>query len=418
MTKILNMIKRLKKIIVLIFLILLPVLTVFPQFTVYFIYKGSYYIDFKLINNEEIPIEPFNVLKIIDQSQTHRVLLSSLEKSRLSSLFFVGDHYEFNNIALSMIDMDLYKIYDKINNFGITFSIGSYDNIIIHTAVNFGIDDKYKEFDILDMIASSFSVKLLLKRITGKMEKEELKIDNRGQEKEEIKEEYQNFINQLKSMKSDVELMEYLTKYVKLNFNIKPDFSLKTDWINPQDLYFYKEGDYKSCAFFYFYTLQQCGIPVRSYLISHIKRKDEEEIEKMHYIFFSKNRDKIHKIEIEYNMVNSDKILLEFSDNYENSKLKKPPDIFFYEPPSFENSIFIITAKINEKWIYTTGINWVDVGIYVPERVCSHYTKNGCYYTYLGGDREGKSIDIVYYIFNNIPFKNDDFTWDVFFPAK
>jgi hypothetical protein len=100
---------KFKKNFIIIFLIFLTQF-LFCNIVIKFVYSysGVDYQILSLTDKKEIPIEAFNALKILGQSQTHRILLTSLEKSRLSSLFYVGDHYEFNDVELYL---------DNINHF-------------------------------------------------------------------------------------------------------------------------------------------------------------------------------------------------------------------------------------------------------------------------------------------------------------
>jgi hypothetical protein len=389
-----------------IFLLLFLVVFLSKIFTaeeIYFIYKSKDYFK-KIINKKEIPIEPFNALKEIDQSQTHRVLINNMEKSILSSLFYIGDSYKFNNVKIFLKDINYYQIIDYDDNTSLSFSLGKYNNIILLSVIKF---DNTKDVGILDKLASTFFLKSKLIKISGK-----LKVEN-NEKKEENKltdlniiEEYQKFIDNLKKLSSK-EKIDYLTKYVKLNFELSVNNDITTNWTNPANLYYYKKGDYKSCAFFYYYSLKSVGLPVRAYLINHLERKNQDDIEKMADIFKERKHDMVQWIEMEYKNVNSRTNLIEFSDNYVNSKLRKPPDIFFYKPPVFEKSIFLIAVEIDNRWLYTTGINWIDANIRIPERACAHYARNGCYYANFDND-----FDIM----NNIALNKDEFIWNIFYP--
>ncbi len=347
-----------------IILFLFITLQIFPEYEIYFIYNDRYYYQ-KLINPEEIQIEPFNALKYVDVSQSHRLLINYQQKSILNSLVYIGDTYQFNNIKLILKNINMYQITDNDTRISLSFSIAKYDNVILLSCVKF---DKSKEITIIDKLASAFTVKMLLIKMTGKIEAEA------NTNKEEIKPtdvtiqaEYQKFLNDLKKLKNR-ELLDYITQFVKLNFELSPDRNITGEWVSPADLYFYKKGDYKSCAFFYYYTLKSLGLPVRAYLASFLEKKDQADIEKMSYAFRTRKPELIQEIEIEYKNVNARSNLLQFTDDYMNSKLKRPPDIFFYKPPDFEKATLLITVQINNRWIYTTGTNWTDAGIYTPER--------------------------------------------------
>ncbi|MCK4796300.1 MAG: hypothetical protein KAT05_02900 [Spirochaetes bacterium] len=396
-----------KKITVLIFF-LFPLFLASSNFKIYFIYKDKdYYIA--PIEKKDNPIKAFNALKVIDQSQTHRVLLSSLEKSRLMSLFYVGDKYEFNDVEVMLKYNQKYQIRDKSTGFKVMFGIGKYDSIVLHSAVNFGD----KKFDITDKLASTFAIKLLLKKMTGKFKKKDIVINDQTLPDVEINKEYEKFIEQLRRLKK-AEIFKYLIKYINLNFQLEAETGITEDWVHPANLFFYKKGDYKSFAFFYYYTLKQLGFKVRSYLVSYIVKKEKEEINRMYQLFkkkYKNNNDliKIQELELQYKYVNPSSHLKNFSYDYKHLKSTRPSIMFYYYPPDFKFSIFLVAVEINEKWIYTTGDKWVDAGIYKAERICAHYAKNGCYYAYIEKD---------FAILNNLSFSEKEILWDVFYDVK
>ncbi|MBN2547468.1 MAG: hypothetical protein JXB50_16810 [Spirochaetes bacterium] len=399
-----------KKIIFSFFILTLSLKPVKADIIITFLHKGRYY-EVSPFERKDINIETFDPLKIIDQSQKYRLILSSLEKSRLASLFFVGDKYEFNDVQLELIDTTVYKITDKLNYLSIKFSTGKYDNIIINSAINFG----RKEFNDTDKIATSLTVKYLLKKMTGKLERVENKITNRGLSKPQIDKEFKKFLDELKTQKPG-DIIYYLTKFAELNFELDlSNKNLTDEWTNPVDLYFYKKGDYKSFAFFYYYVLKEIGYSVKLYLVAPLIKRDEKELNELYEIFINKkNKDYIYKVqelEQEYERVDSKKILKDFSDNYYESMKQRPAPIFFYKPPDFNSAVLITAVKINEKWMYTTGNKWISTEIINPDRICYHYSGGICYYSQIIND----IIDTI--IFNNLPFteRDLDILWDVYY---
>lgn len=400
-----------KKFILSLFFILYFINQICAKFEIYFIYKGNDYFV-SPISNEAISIDPFDALKEIDQSQVHRLLLTSLEKSRLSSLFYVGEKFVYNNIELELINNDKFQIHDMIEGYKIIFSIGKkYDNIIIESSLNFGT----KDFNITDKLATSFTVKYLLRRMINKITiKKDVKMDNMGQQDSKVSGEYNKFIDELK-LYDPADAFNYITKYTELNFSITPKKNILEDWVNPVNLYFYKEGDYKSLAFFYYYSLKQAGFKVRSYLVTDLIRKNEEDIDYLKDLFNKKfkpseNLKRIQELELQYKHVNPNTNIKNFFDDYLYTKLKRPASIFFYYPPKFEESVFLITVELNDKWIYTVGNKWIDADIKNnPERTCAHYSRNGCYYTYIEKD---------FAILNNYPLDEKDIIWDLFYGIK
>lgn len=363
------------------------------------------------INYEAIKIAPFDALMEIDQDQKHKLLLSSLEKSRLTSLLFVGDNYEFNNIEIKLSNKgdyqeDIYQILDKLSGFSVTFSLGEYDNIILHSAINF----QDKEFNIIDKIASSLAVKTLLKKMTGIISKQDEAIYERKIENTEILASYDEFIDQLKHLNKE-EIFTQLKNYVNLNIRLIGKTGITSDWIHPANLYFYKKGDYKSIAFFYYYTLKKMGFNVAAYLVSDLIKKEKDELENLHELFSKKYKNnsdllKIQNIESEYKYVDTSYILK--YQSYKN-KYSKPSNVYFYLPPNFKKSVYLVAIEINNKWLYTTGDKWIDANITSSDRTCAHYSQNGCFYAY---------IDLDTIFLNNLPFTEKDITWKVFYDVK
>ncbi len=398
-----------KKITIFILIFILALELMNAEITITFIYKGRYF-QVSPVESKDFNIDTFDPLKIIDQSQKYRLILTSLEKSRLASLFYVGDSYDFNDVELQLINTDTYKIKDKLNNLSVKFIIGKFDNIIINSAINFG----NKEFNDTDKIASSLTVKYLLKKMTGKLESVENKITNKGLSDVQINKEFKEFLNELKKLKQD-EIVYYLAKYSELNFELNlSNRKLTEEWVNPVDLYFYKKGDYKSFAFFYYYVLKEIGYSVKLYLVTPLVKKDEKELNELYELFINKkSKDFIYKVQMleqQYDRVDAKKVLKDFSENYDDSMKKRPYPIYFYRPPLFDSAVLITAVQLNNKWIYTTGNRWVNTDIINPDRICYHYSGGVCYYYQIVND----VIDTI--IFNNLPFtdKDLDVLWNVY----
>lgn len=379
----------------------------FSEIQVVFDYKNIRY-NLRPIENKEYKIEMFDAVKEVDQPLKHRIMLSTLEKSKLFSLFYVGDKYEFNSIEIMLVDLNKYQITYKTTGIKIIFSIGEYDSIVLHSALNFG----EKEIDKVDKIASSLTIKILLKMLTGIIEKKESFKSSININDTKIIEEYNDFLNQLKKL-SRQEIFNYLKNYIDINFQITGKKNIKEDWIHPAKLYFYKSGDYKSFALFYYYTLQKLGFKVRSYFVSDLIRKQKNDLDDMYELFSKKYKDNkdledIRILESEYHHINSSTNLTSFINTFKTDKHGQPPAVYFYYPPDFDSAAFIVAFELNDRWLYTTGENWIDAGIYTPERVCDHYTRGGCYYSYIMNDM---------ILLNNQPIIEDSIEWDIFFSA-
>lgn len=373
-----------------------------------FLHQGQYY-TVKPISNKIIDIEQFDPLKIVDQSQKHRFLITSLEKSRLASLFYLGDNYQFNSVRLELIAVGFYKIEDLENKISIKFRIGKFDNIVISSII------KFSDNEIINKIASALTVKILLKKMNGIIEGTKKEFSNKGISSKEIESEFKKFIDELKKKRGE-EILYYLTRFAELNFELDiSQKSLSNDWINPVDLYFYKKGDYKSFTFFYYYLLKESGYNAKLYLVTPLIKKDKNELNELYDLFSNRKnpeyRNKIEILEMDYNRVNQKKIVKDFSDNYIVSTRNRPPSIFFYKPPDFEKSTLIATVKIGEAWIYTTGTKWIKTGAIEPDWVCYNYSNGKCYYT------EIDSTILETLIFNNLPVteRDIDIIWDIYF---
>ncbi|OHD27809.1 MAG: hypothetical protein A2086_16410 [Spirochaetes bacterium GWD1_27_9] len=440
-----------KKLLFLLFSLIFISFGIFSQsrdIDIEFLHKGKYY-SLKPVNNKSFELNNiFYPLIEIDNSQVHRVILTSTEKTKLLSLNFVGDSYEFNNIQIIHKNKDVYSIIDKINNLKVNFGIGDYDCIILYSVIKF----TKKELNLFDKIATVIFVKTLLKKIEGefslkidipelieqiefdkkiiaKITNEKLKdfilkmyqfdekrnfyiLKDIGKNKENRDsinnilidisfysqngykdlqkiEAYQQFIFELKRLKKN-ETFSYIRKYIQFNFKLIMDNKITSDWISPYDLYYNKEGNYKSIAFFYYNTLKELDFNVKSYFVTDLRKRPNDEINQILNLSLEEKQ----KLEREYKYVKS---------SYNLDELR------FYYSPNFLDSTYIITVEIDGKWLYTTGNDWIDAGIYKSERVCSHYARKGCYYSLFEKDK---------LILENIPINEKDILWDVFYELK
>lgn len=350
-------------------------------------------------------------------------------------------------------DENKYYIYDQKNKFGIIFGIGDYDSIVLYSYLNFSeeekkpVKDRFEEFDLL---ASTFAVKILLNKISGEfnniiniprnfetdyfeneilpfIEKDEnkvkllalyekkakkyvLKYDLSENEEKEVfeilsdslyikkrgiknieREEILNkFINQLKNLDKD-KIFEYLAKFVRLNVSVNiSKNNIYSNWVSPGDLYYFKKGDKKSVALFYYYILNKLGYKVRAYLVSDMERKSGGDLVK------------------ERKMSVNDRQILDSLYSQVSAKYNREEVLKYYQP-NIENAVFLIALESNGKWIYTTGEKWIDGNILKEERVCVDYMKKSCYYTYLPN---------VEYFIGALPLMKSDIIWDIFFSLE
>jgi len=373
-------------------------------------------------------------------------MLNTIERSRLRGLNFVGDKYEFNEIEIILIAINKYLITDKKYNFSIVFGIGDYESIVINTFLMF---DNSKG-ERLNKIATCMTVKDLLEKMSGKLTpnfiipdllkfedftkifdsltKEDKNIftklyqidenknyyiltkegqvyENRiliyeiltkiGYEQKEKNidstkiEHYNKFIDQLKKVER-YEIFNYLKRYIELNFTILLDNNYDSNWINPYDLYYYKKGNYKSIAFFYFYVLKELNFNVKFFIVVEKIKKNKESLIKLSKM----NQQEKEKLQILYKYVKP-------SYNLE--------ELLYYEPPNIEKAKFLVNFENNGKWIYSSGGTWVDDDIYRSERAIANFLGKGCYYS------EVKNYNNIV---NNIPMREQEFEWDVFYDSK
>lgn len=437
-----------KKILIITY-ILAVIFSLHSYLKVEILYNNTYY-KLKSIDKRSIRIQQLKTYRFIGKEQMHRIILNTTEKSRLESLLFTGDNYTFNEINLKKIDSYTYKITNTITEISFEFSIGSYDSIIIHTALNFdNKNNTESQFNLLDKLASAVAVKDLLDKMKGDIEPRSdiprfiehekfklllIEIDNESDKtflesmytlnstkshyylspyitsidqnkirqvlteadfsftqhysENQRKEAYERFVNQLAEL-SQEDAFKHLVNFVNLNIKITNKSSITSKWTHPIDIYYLKEGDYKSVTLFLHHTLISSGFETKAYFINPLMKRDFDNTNELQ----------------NYKGNNKTQLLLKYKyvDTYANIN----PTVFF--PPDHKNSTFITTVKIEDKWLYTTGDRWIDNGIRSSERCCYDYEDGGCYYSEL------TDID---HLLKNIPLNSNFFFWKVFFPVE
>lgn len=429
---------------IMIFLFLISSLSSYASFRVQIIHRNRYHF---LNVYDTVPIrleEEFSLLENVDRTQIHRIMLNNIEKSRLNSLLFVGDSYSFNNMGIKKISPFMYRATDLAGEYSIDFSLGKYDDIIIHSYVNFYNRrwESYKEVDEYDKIASGMAVKMILDRLVGSITNKsdlplilteldianiKFELDNdrdfriiersytrrndrefylrqdltgaeefqlrksfdkvgfkysRSLESKDKMDAYYEFVNQLKLYDTPEKIFDKLSHFVTINFKIIDDLSVDGSWTNPYEVFHSKRGDYKSIAFFYYYTFNRLDIDCQGYFVTPLTRKTVPD----------NNR---------YTMEQQNAVLVR-----NRISLSSNLDIRKFNMPDFRKSVFLITVKYNGKWIYTTGRNWIKTDILDRDRVAAHYSRNGCYYAVF---REALLV------MENIPINPDRLRWEVFY---
>lgn len=417
--------------------------SVYAEFSMQLIYQERYY-NLTICETASLAVNKYVVVSAIDRTQIHRIMLSSVEKSRLLSLLYVGDSYSFNQVKLTKISTDLYRIEDLENKFGISFSYGEYDDIILYSYINFCSADHrlYTEVDDMDKIASGVSVKILLSKIHGSYApKTDLPLTITAQEMDYLKtysddetemviiynaypkrgdgtyylrqdlvpdeeivlrqtldrlhfsfsktfaykdkvDAYERFITQLRSYGTPEQIFDKLREFVTINFRVIDDYSMTTDWVNPYELYYSKKGDYKSIAFFYYETFTELNLDCEAFFVAPLTKKSMPDQKPL-------SRDE-----------NDAQLLLHGINPSSNL------DLTAYNLPEYTKAVLLVAVKYDNRWIYTTGKKWVYTDIVKKERVTAHYSKNGCYYSVL---RDSQLI------IENIPLNPKKLHWEVFF---
>ncbi|MCG8569872.1 MAG: hypothetical protein MJB14_07005, partial [Spirochaetes bacterium] len=186
--------------------------------------------------------------------------------------------------------------------------------------------------------------------------------------------------------------------YIELNFLVVPSQTINSNWILPEDLFYEKKGDYKSIAYFYYYVLKELSenknndyqpIP---YLVTPLVKKSNLELEKES----TYNSSQRNAMLTQYNRVR------DLNDIKNRIKMTVP-----YHPPELNQAVFLVACKIDDRWIYTTGIQWIDSGIFNPEQCCYDYEPGGCYYSQITDD-----LQIQHRPTN--PFLESEVYWKVF----
>lgn len=414
----------------------------FPEFRIQVIYKGLYY-HLVPYETKSYPVRNLYVSRIIDKEQLHRIRLDSISKSKLSSLLYVGDSYAFHDVRLSLISDRVYLIEDLTNHFQIRFSVADYDSVVLQSFLNFYNPrwQTWKDLSEVDYIASAIAVKVLLDQLSapparkndlpmvisepemqgfgeedprgaetlrkfyqkstrkdGYYLKQNLRPDeealirealdsfqysffNTLNEKKRI-EAYAEFIAQLASYGTEEEIFKKVKEFVSINFRVIDDYDIVGDWVNPYDLLYEKKGDYKSIAFFYYYTFKQLGLATQAYFVVPLERRKAED-------------------KRQYSQAEKRTTLLKHGiDPANNLDFRK------YEFPDFKKSVLLVSLKQGEHWFYSTGKHWVFSDVTKSDRTVSHYSKNGCYYSIL------KDTQLI---IENIPIPEHKLKWELFF---
>ena len=402
---------------------------------------------------------PFSAMNNIERDQVHKIMLDNIEKARVSSLKFVGDKYEFNGIEIQSVLYrgdslsyagKQYKITDKNEKYSIIFSIGDYDTIVLHSYMTFKNRQKSPIEDIDNKYATIFTVKNMLAKITGKIDtiadlpvsfskevfendlpnkiknnwdkkffakcykytgsryvlldtvsveqqKNLLKIYNdayatNGYTDIERQNALDKFIAQLSAKKPD-EILDSLDKYVTLNITASNnEYTLTDEWQTPWDLFYTGAGDYKSICLFCYYVLSRLDFNVRTYFVADLQMRTKAAPDMGKTL--SETQLNLKK---EYRNVSS-----------EYSSIK---ELYRYNPPSIKNAVFLVAVERKEngrsQWQYSYGKKWIKCDVSDGNRVCSSYTKGGCYYA--------DTSDKEYHLIHNFPMTEDFVMWSVFF---
>jgi hypothetical protein len=422
-------------------LLLLTCCSIFARFRVQVIYKNVYYFmePYETTSYPTKNAKNLYVSRIIDKTQLHRIRLDSTQKSKLESLLFTGDSYTFNKVRLTLVhpatypgNMGSFKIENLDGDpFAIYFTVADYDSVVLQSYINF-YNPRWNTFtepgNELDYITSAISVRILLDRLSGKIEwksdlPQVLTVDKMNEiytqdpdlertikeyywerknnggyvlrtnltsadevalrnlldkadfnfsktmaDKERI-EAYENFIKQLASYGNSEEIFEKLVQFVSVNITAVEDYDIHSDWIKPYNLLYTRKGDYKSIAFFYYHTFKRLGLNCEAFFTVPLEKKEKQD--------FTKD---ISWEEIENELIKHN------IDVSTNLNIKK------YKYPEFADARLIVAFKYKKSWRYTSGVQWIQTDLQdkTGERITAHYSKNGCYYMKLNEDLSGR----------------------------
>jgi hypothetical protein len=421
------------------FFLFIHVASLFPLEKIFLIYKDFEY-NLIPVSAKEIETSGINILKEIDDYQRHRIILETSEKMKLSGLSYVGDKLELNGIEISLIYADTYQIKYPADKITLKFSIGEKSELLLKTALNYKISSKLKDyktvkteksemdkslnFDAMDIIASSVYVKELLRRMImlPDMSREEKKSPSEISP-ELVNEQYEKFIENLVKM-DKTEILKSITKFIEYNIRTSGAGKVTEKWTTPAALYFFKEGDYKSIALFYYNTLKRIDeintkknkpksslFNPKPYFAIALEKKNKADADTILNVFTNKYKsiddmNRIQALEMQYKRVVLNE---ELNYNPDRPSFSKPQNIYFYKAPELSASTFLVAINIEDGWIYTTGEKWVNPKLSLPERCPAHFFGNGCYYTLVEKD---------YALISNQPIDEKDILWNVFYSTK
>ncbi len=443
-------------------LLLLVCCSTFARFRVQVIYKNVYYFmePYETTSYPTKNARNLYVSRIIDKTQLHRIRLDSTEKSKLESLLFTGDSYTFNNVRLTLVhpatypgNMGSFKIENLDGDpFAIYFTVADYDSVVLQSYINF-YNPRWNSFtepgNELDYITSAISVRILLDRLSGKIEwksdlPQVLTVDKMNEiytqdpdlertikeyywerknnggyvlrtnltsadevalrnlldkadfnfsktmaDKERI-EAYENFIKQLASYGSEEEIFEKLVQFVSINISAIEDYDIHSDWIKPYNLLYTRKGDYKSIAFFYYNTFKRLGLNCEAFFTVPLEKKEKQDFTKVLSWEEIENELIKHNIDVSTNL-----------------NIKK------YKYPEFADARLLVAFKSKNSWRYTSGVEWIQTDLHdrTGERITAHYSKNGCYYMKLNEELAGR-IENAQPIVDGVGMKT--LQWSVF----
>lgn len=424
-----------------IILLLLTCSSIFARFRVQVIYKDVYYFmePYETTSYPTSKSKNLYVSRIIDKTQLHRIRLNSTQKSKLESLLFIGDSYTFNKVRLTLVHpasypggLGSFKIENlEDESFAIYFTVADYDSVVLQSYINF-YNPRWKTFTEpgteLDYITSAIAVRMLLDRLSGKIEwksdlPQVLTVDKMNEiytqdpdlertikeyywerknnggyvlrtnltsadevalrklldradfsfsktmaNKERI-EAYEDFIKQLASYGNAEEIFEKLVQFVSVNISTIEDYDIENDWIKPYNLLYTRKGDYKSIAFFYYHTFKRLGLDSEAFFVVPLEKKEKQD--------FTKD---ISWEEVENELIKH------------NIAVSTNLNIRKYEYPNFTDSRLLVAFKYKNSWRYTSGTQWIETGLKnkTGERTTAHYSKNGCYYMKLNEELAGR----------------------------
>ena len=404
--------------------------------------------------------KPFTALNVIERDQVHKIMLDNMEKSRIMSLAFVGDKYEFNGVELQSVlyrgDRLLlagkqYKITDKTEQYSVIFSVGDYDTIVLHSYLEFVTGRKEPVEDIDNKYATIFTVKNMLARITGTIitvydlprafsigsfENDLLpKIDN-DKDRTFFINSYKNngrayiLLDTVSIEEQKLLLKIYNDAYATKGYNAKERMD-KLDGFIAELRLLKEEQIFENLCKYVSLNIRivdddyrLTGMWQSPWEVYYSGLSDAKSVCLFYYYVLSRLDFNVKAFFVEDLIYKPSKPVrygknanindeIDEKKQYKNvsSEFSQIKQLYEYNPPDIGKAVMLVAVEKNingvKHWEYTTGTKWKKCNSPQAQRVCPNFTKGGCYYADVS-DKE-------YHILHNYPIEDGFVKWSVFF---